>query len=224
MANFVPLPDGRSISRSGRRSRRRRQQLRASRRATPSDCRAYYAMLERVADVLRELALETPPNVGGGVRDALAALAAGKRLRQLDMPARRDVLDLFTKSAGAVARCLVRVRCRSRPRSASTRSSAISRVRTRRAPAYVLLHHVFGEVNGKTRRCGATPSAAWARSRRRWRRRRGAAASKSPPAAKSRSVCVDDARRAGRAARRRPRNRGALCGVRTSIRSCSISS
>ena len=27
----------------------------------------YYAMLDRVADVLRALLLETPPNVGGGV-------------------------------------------------------------------------------------------------------------------------------------------------------------
>ena len=57
-------------------------------------------MLERVAGLLRELALETPPNAGGGVRDLLSALAAGNRLRKLDMAARRDVLDLFTKSAG----------------------------------------------------------------------------------------------------------------------------
>src|SRR4029079_3709582 len=58
------------------------------------------AMLERVADVMRQLAIETPPNVGGGMRDALAAFLAGNRMRELDVAARRDVLDLFTKSAG----------------------------------------------------------------------------------------------------------------------------
>ncbi len=31
--------------------------------------------------------------------------------------------------------------------------------------AYVMLHHAFGEVNGK-KGSGATPSAAWARSRK----------------------------------------------------------
>ena len=39
--------------------------------------------------------------------------------------------------------------------------------------AYVLLHHAFGEVNGK-RGSGVTRSAAWARSRRPWPRRRRA--------------------------------------------------
>ena len=53
-------------------------------------------MLERVTDVLRALVLETPPNVGGGLDDLWRALSAVRRVRGLDMEARRDLLDLFT--------------------------------------------------------------------------------------------------------------------------------
>jgi len=59
----------------------------------------YGRALEKVAGVLRDTVLETPPNVGGGVRDALAAFHAGRRLKGLDMEARRDLLGLFTRSA-----------------------------------------------------------------------------------------------------------------------------
>ena len=60
---------------------------------------AYWAKLERVADVLRAMALETPANVGGGPRDFLRLLSSAIRLKRLDMPARRDLLGLFTRSA-----------------------------------------------------------------------------------------------------------------------------
>ncbi len=45
------------------------------------------------------LVLETPPNVGGGLGDLWRVLQAARRVRALDMEARRDLLDLFTKSA-----------------------------------------------------------------------------------------------------------------------------
>ncbi len=63
---------------------------------------AYYAMLDRVADVLRELVLATPPAVGGGIGALLDAWKVARRFRALDLAGRRDVLDLFTKSAGEV--------------------------------------------------------------------------------------------------------------------------
>src|ERR1700720_1210151 len=37
---------------------------------------AYYAMLEEAAQVMRALALETPPNIGGGIAEILPALKA----------------------------------------------------------------------------------------------------------------------------------------------------
>src|SRR4051812_19439185 len=62
----------------------------------------YYAMLDRVADVLRDLLHATPPNVGGGVRALFEGWKAARRFRDLDLSGQRDVLDLFTKSAGDV--------------------------------------------------------------------------------------------------------------------------
>ena len=109
---------------------------------------AYYAMLERVAAVLKDLLLETPPNVGGGIADLLQAWKVGKRFKALDMSARRDVLDLFTKSAGDVLDQYFE----SAPIKACFGfDSVVGNFASPYTPgsAYVLLHHVFGEVNGK---------------------------------------------------------------------------
>ena len=109
---------------------------------------AYYQMLDRVADVLKDLLLETPPNVGGGLRDLMQAWKTGKRFKALDMDARRDVLDLFTKSAGEILDQWFE----SEPIKACFGfDSVVGNFASPYTPgsAYVLLHHVFGEVNGK---------------------------------------------------------------------------
>jgi phytoene dehydrogenase-like protein len=108
----------------------------------------YYAMLDRVSDVVRALALETPPNVGGGLSDWLRAWNVGGRLKRITLAGRRDVLDLFTKSAGEVLDRWFE----SDPIKAAFGFDAV--VGNFASPymagsAYVLLHHVFGEVNGK---------------------------------------------------------------------------
>ena len=108
----------------------------------------YYAMLERVAAVLRHLLLETPPNVGGGIADFIRALKLGRRFKALDMAARRDLLDLFTKSAGE----LLDRWFESDPIKACFGfDSIVGNFASPYTPgsAYVLLHHAFGEVNGK---------------------------------------------------------------------------
>jgi phytoene dehydrogenase-like protein len=109
---------------------------------------AYWESLERVADVLRAMALETPPNVGGGLRDAISALRAGRRLKYLDMPARRDLLGLFSRSAADWLGDWFE----SEPvRAAFGFDSVVGSFASPFHPgtAYVLLHHCFGEVNGK---------------------------------------------------------------------------
>src|SRR5258706_11598614 len=97
-ANFLPLPDGNSIRGGGGVEATRREIAKFSKRDAErlSD---YYARLEVVADVLRGLLLETPPNVGCGVAELFSAWKAGKRLNALPLAAKRDVLDLFTVSA-----------------------------------------------------------------------------------------------------------------------------
>jgi phytoene dehydrogenase-like protein len=112
----------------------------------------YYAMLDRVADRLRELLHATPPNVGAPGRADLAALVdgwkVGRRFRALALPERRDLVDLFTKSAGEI---LDRWFESAPIKAAFGFDSVVGNFASPYAPgsAYVLLHHVFGEVNGK---------------------------------------------------------------------------
>ena len=150
LSNFLPLPDesgGGYLKIGGGLEATQAEVAKFSRRDAER-LPAYFAMLDRVADVLRDLLLATPPNVGGGVRSVLDALKVAKRFRVLDLAGRRDVLDLFTKSAGDVLDGWFE----SAPIKAAFGFDAI--VGNFASPytpgsAYVLLHHVFGEVNGK---------------------------------------------------------------------------
>jgi phytoene dehydrogenase-like protein len=109
---------------------------------------AYYAMLDEAAQVLRDLSLETPPNVGGGIAEIVPALKTMKAVRRLSLPAKRNLLALFAKSAGD----LLDHWFESAPiKAAFGFDAVVGNFASPYAPgsAYVLLHHVFGEVNGK---------------------------------------------------------------------------
>jgi phytoene dehydrogenase-like protein len=109
---------------------------------------AYYAMLDESAQVLRTLSLETPPNVGGGFAEIFPALKAMKAVNKLSLPARRNLVALFAKSAGD----LLDAWFESVPlKAAFAFDAVVGNFASPYAPgsAYVLLHHVFGEVNGK---------------------------------------------------------------------------
>ena len=147
-SNFLPLADGQSFRLGGehgaadiaRWSKRDVEQL-------PK----YYAMLDRVVVVLRELMQRAPPNVSDRfvLADWMASLSAAKQLKTLDMAARRDLLDLFAKSAGD----LLDGWFEGEPLKAALGwDSVVGNFASPYTPgsAYVLLHHVFGEVNGKT--------------------------------------------------------------------------
>uniref|UniRef100_UPI0038F803BF hypothetical protein n=1 Tax=Streptomyces turgidiscabies TaxID=85558 RepID=UPI0038F803BF len=49
--------------------------------------------------MLRDLALQTPPNIGGGLQALAAAARQGWPLAKMDIATQRDLLDIFTKSA-----------------------------------------------------------------------------------------------------------------------------
>ena len=147
-ANFLPLPDGRSFRLGGEQT-----QAEVARWSTRDAQRLpeYYAMLDRVVLVLRELMVRTPPNVSDAfvMADWLSSLDVGRRLKHLDMRGRRDLLDLFTKSAGE----LLDAWFESAPLKAVLGwDSVVGNFASPYTPgsAYVLLHHVFGEVNGKS--------------------------------------------------------------------------
>jgi phytoene dehydrogenase-like protein len=144
-SNFLPLPDGSYFKYGG--AQRMQEVARFSSRDAER-LAAFDGSIDTVADVLRELVLHTPPNLGGGLTDLWRALGVGRRLRRLEMPARRDLLELFTKSAGD----LLDFWFEGEPIKAVLGFDAV--VGNFASPytpgsAYVLLHHVFGEVEGK---------------------------------------------------------------------------
>jgi phytoene dehydrogenase-like protein len=113
----------------------------------------YMARLEKIADVLRDLVLETPPNVGEGgwlaaIPELLKSAVIGKRLAGFNIAEKRDLLSLFTQSGGDWLGGWFE----SEPIKALLGfDSIVGNYASPYTPgsAYVLLHHVFGEVNGK---------------------------------------------------------------------------
>jgi phytoene dehydrogenase-like protein len=150
LANFLPLDETQYLKIGAGKSEREvaKFSTRDAARLAP-----YGERLEVIADVLRDLVLETPPNVtAGGWLDAMPELLRsarlGKRIARLDMSMRRELLDLFVKSAGDYLDTWFE----SAPIKAAYGFDGI--VGNYASPyaagsGYVLLHHVFGEVNGK---------------------------------------------------------------------------
>ncbi|HEU4621762.1 MAG TPA: NAD(P)/FAD-dependent oxidoreductase, partial [Burkholderiaceae bacterium] len=149
-ANFLPLPSGQCFRLGGGLAATQAEVARFSARDAER-LPAYYAMLDRAVAALRELNVRTPPAVGAHARtgDWLAGLQAAMTMRGLDAATRRDLLDLFTRSAGD----LLDAWFESDPLKAALGwDSVVGNFASPYAPgsAYVLLHHVFGEVNGKS--------------------------------------------------------------------------
>jgi phytoene dehydrogenase-like protein len=150
IANFLPLDDGRYLKVGGGRTREEVAKF-SNRDAERLD--AYHARLDAVTDVLRALVLQTPPNVvEGRPLAALAELAkAGafaNRMRRLGLDLQRELLDLFTASAGDYLDGWFE----SAPiKAAYGFDGIVGNYASPYAPgsAYVLLHHCFGEVNGR---------------------------------------------------------------------------
>lgn len=113
----------------------------------------YFADIARAADVMRALVLEAPPNLGGGFSDLWRALRAGDRLRRLTTKDQRIVAELFTKSAVDFLRLYFE---HESVIAAFAFDGIVGNYASPYAPgtAYVLLHHAFGEVNGKKGRWG----------------------------------------------------------------------
>jgi len=147
LANFLPLGGGEYLRVGGGREATQREVAKFSSRDAER-LPEYWGMIERIADVLRAMVLETPPNAGGGFGEAWRALRSVRRLRALDMEARRDALALFTQSAAEV---LSRYFESDGIRAAFGFDAVVGNYASPYHPgtAYVLLHHSFGEVNGQ---------------------------------------------------------------------------
>jgi len=148
--NFLPAPDGSHLLTGDGRTQASLARL-SGRDAGRFD--AFTRELEVIADILRQLVLRAPPNLVEGfgantIGEALNALLTANILRGLTLEQQRTLLDLFTRSAGdmlddAFDSDLVKalfgfdaiVGNYASPYAAGS--------------AYVMLHHAFGEVNGK---------------------------------------------------------------------------
>src|SRR5713226_5721284 len=148
--NFLPAPDGSYLLTGEGRTHQSVAKL-SERDADRID--AFARELETIADVLRQFVLRAPPNIVegfgvGAIREAFNALGTANILRRLSLEQQRSLLDLFTRSAGemlddAFESDLVMalfgfdaiVGNYASPYAAGS--------------AYVMLHHAFGEVNGK---------------------------------------------------------------------------
>lgn len=148
--NFLPAPDGSYLLTGEGRTRDSMAKL------SPRDVDRFDAFareLEAIADVLRQLVLRAPPNIVegfgiGAIRESFNALGTASILKKLSLDQQRSLLDLFTRSAGE----MLDERFENDLVKALFGFDAI--VGNYASPyaagsAYVMLHHAFGEVNGK---------------------------------------------------------------------------
>jgi phytoene dehydrogenase-like protein len=149
-ANFLPTADGGYLLTGPGRTQAQLARFSARDAARLPE---YARRLDAVADVLRDLALRTPPNVLAGswraaLPELLRAAHLGGRLRRLDMPLRRELLALFARSAGDYLEDWFE----SEPiKAVFGFDGIVGNYASPYSPgsAYYLLHHVFGEVNGQ---------------------------------------------------------------------------
>ena len=146
IANFFPFPDT-YLKLGGGTARTQAEFARFSARDAEA-YPAYDAALEKVAQVLRDIALEVPPNAGGGLAALGAMTKQGLPLARLDLATQRDLLDIFTKSARDFLGGWFED---DHVKTAFAFDAVVGNYAGVSTPgsAYVLLHHVFGEVNGK---------------------------------------------------------------------------
>ena len=148
MQNFLPLPDGRALV-AGPDSARTTASVRSFSARDAERLPAYYKMLDAAVALLRSQLLETPPADPRRLRDLWGALQMGRRFRKLDADVQRDIHELFTRSAGDLLEHWFESDA---VRALYGFDAVVGSFASPYTPgsAYVLLHHVFGEVNGKT--------------------------------------------------------------------------
>ena len=147
-AGTVSLLEGDSLHLSRDPEQARREIARFS----PGDAERfdeYDEHISAVALTLRELAVHTPPGLEGGWRNVLRLLRTGNVLRKLGRSQRADLAELMTRSLGDyldgwfesdALKGILGLEC--------VIGNFVDPYQS--GTAYVLLHHAFGEVNGRT--------------------------------------------------------------------------
>jgi phytoene dehydrogenase-like protein len=146
-ANFWPLEDGRHLLMPYGLTARQAAIAQFSTRDAER-LPAFEAALARAAAILRDLVLATPPNAGSGIAEIVRAAPLARRLAKLPLTDQRLITDLFTRS---VADVLDRWFESGVVKAALAFDGIVGVYASPYTPgtAYVLLHHCFGEVNGR---------------------------------------------------------------------------
>lgn len=146
--SFCPQPDGRHLLVSRDPALARREIAKFSK----ADAEAWEAFEEEICvmgETLRGLAQETPPNLAGTWRDLFTALRLGNRLRGLSRARQQNLAELMTMSIGDyLDRWFESDPVKGNYGYEGVIGNFVGPYH--QGSAYVLLHHVFGEVNGKT--------------------------------------------------------------------------
>lgn len=147
-ANFWPVEGTRGLLASYDKAEKHRE-FAAFSKHDADRLADYEAALERAANVLRSLVTQTPPNAGGGIMELLRGGAAGRRILKLSIEDQRLLLELFTASAEDY---LSRWFEDDTIKASFAYDGIVGSYAAPSTPgtAYVLLHHCFGEVNGKS--------------------------------------------------------------------------
>ena len=148
-SNFFPHPDGRYLLTGEGRTKGEIAKFSAH-DAQRYD--AYSDEIEMIANILRDLVLETPPNrvdsLIGGIPELLKLGKISNRIRKLGRDGELAFIKLFTQSA---AHYLEQWFESDAVRALFGFDAVVGTFASPMTPgtAYVLLHHCFGEVNGK---------------------------------------------------------------------------
>jgi len=147
LSNFLPLEDGRYLEVGGGLERTQREFAKFSARDAQR-LPAYYEALNGIGDVLRELSLQTPPDLGALLRSGTRGLRQARTFGTLSLEHRRNLLALFTQSASDFLDGWFEA---DPVKAIFAFDSVVGHLASPRTPgsAYVLLHHSFGGVNGK---------------------------------------------------------------------------
>ncbi|AFU97393.1 phytoene desaturase family protein [Simiduia agarivorans] len=145
-SNLFPQENGDSLSFYGNVAANQQEFARFSQKDADA-LPGFYRMLDSVADLIKDLLLQTPPNVGGGIVDLIRAGKVGWRAKAMTMDERRWAMAMFTKSATEVLDAWFE---HDAIKAAFAFDSIVGNYAAPSTPgsAYVLLHHVFGEANG----------------------------------------------------------------------------
>ena len=147
MQNFLPMPDGRALT-AGPDSARTLESVRTFSARDAERLPEYFKMLDASVELLRRQLFETPPTDPHRLRDMWSTFKLGRHFLKLDATVQRDIHELFTRSAGDLLDHWFETDA---VKALYGFDAVVGNYASPYTPGsgYVLLHHVFGEVNGK---------------------------------------------------------------------------